>query len=467
MLRKRNPKRVGPKTTGRPRTIWVRAALALLVISTATLACGLPGSQPPSPAAPTATREAMGWVTESPADTAVPPPTEPAATSPPAEQPTIPPPTEPAATSPPAEQPTDPPSPTPRAARPLRMNSPEYGMQAFLWWRPETADRDLSLIHDAGFGWVKQALGWRDIEPEKGQFDWSRTDRIVQQVEAYGLDLLVRVDQQPAWAGGGYPNNGPPDNPEDFGNFLYAMASRYRGRIRAYQVWNEPNLNRPDGGGEWGGRPPNATEYVALLKVAYRRIKEADPEAIVISAGLTPTGSQPPVAIPDDVYLEQMYQAMDNHSSEGYFDVLGVHAPGYKAPPEMSPDEVMQNQDVYGHGRWFCFRRVEDLRAIMVRYGDEDKQVAVLEFGWTSDPRPDSPYNWHAVTEEEKGEYMVRAYQFAKQNWAPWIGLMSLVYVCNPDWTEEKEEYWWAITYPDFPGRRTRIAYEMLKEMPK
>ncbi|HIC94322.1 MAG TPA: glycosyl hydrolase family protein, partial [Anaerolineae bacterium] len=340
---------------------------------------------------------------------------------------------------------------------PPRMRSPEYCMQAFLWWRPETADRDLGLIKEAGFEWVKQGFGWRDIEGAgKGIFDWSRTDRIVAQVEQYGLKLVVRLDHQPYWAGGGFPANGPPANYEDFGDFCYALASRYRGRIPAYEIWNEPNLAR-----EWGGRVPNAAEYVALLKVAYRRIKEADPNAMVISAGLTPTGTGPPTAIPDDAYLEQMYQA----GAKDYFDVLGVHAAGYKAPPELSPDEAAANE-FYGGQRFFCFRRVEDLRAIMVKYGDADKQVAVLEFGWTTDPiHPE--YAWHAVTEEQQADYLVRAYQYAKEHWSPWIGMMCLIYIADPDWTEENEQYWWAITYPDYPETRVRPAYERLKAMPK
>lgn len=344
--------------------------------------------------------------------------------------------------------------------KPMHMNSPEYGMQAFLWWRPEVASRDMGMIKEAGFGWVKQNIGWRDVEgAAKGVFDWSRVDWIVYECNKLGLDLLVRIDHQPQWAGGNYPTNGPPNNYADLGDFLYAMASRYKGRIRAYEIWNEPNLAR-----EWGGRSPNAAQYVRLLREAYRRIKQADPNAMVISAGLTPTGTYSPEATPDDVYLEQMYQAMGGNS-DGYFDVLGVHAAGYKAPPELNPDEAAQNP-YYGGQRFFCFRRVEDLRRIMEKYGDADKQVAVLEFGWTSDPiHPD--YSWHAVDEETKADYFVRAYKWAKENWSPWIGLMSLIYIADPDWTEDYEQYWWAISEPNYPEFRPRPAYLKLKAMPK
>jgi hypothetical protein len=115
----------------------------------------------------------------------------------------------------------------------------------------------------------------------------------------------------------------------------------------------------------------------------------------------------------DTEYLNRLYEAAGG-SLDGYADVVGVHAPGFKAPPEMSSDEVMQNQEVYGRGRYFTFRRVEDLRAIMEEYGDTERQVAILEMGWTTDPRPDSPYNWHAVTEEEKADYLVRAFAYAE-----------------------------------------------------
>lgn len=84
-------------------------------------------------------------------------------------------------------------------------------MQVFLWWEKEIADRDLKLVEEAGFRWVKQQFAWREIEGQgKGKFDWERADRVVNQVEAHGLDLIARVDAQPEWAGGGFPELGPP-----------------------------------------------------------------------------------------------------------------------------------------------------------------------------------------------------------------------------------------------------------------
>ena len=352
------------------------------------------------------------------------------------------------------KEPPAPPTPTswPRA----RMASPEYGMQAFLWWSEETVTRDLQLVHDADFTWVKQHVSWRDIEGIiKGHYDWYFTDRIVADVERFDLNVIFRIDRQPLWSLLDQdPRTGPVGDPQHLGDFCHALAERYRGRVQAYQVWNEPNLSR-----EWQDLPPDPAGYVELLRACYIGIKTADPDALVISAGLSPTGSGPPDAMPDIEYLIAMYEA----GAAPYFDLLGVHAPGFLYPPEISPDKVAENHD--GH-RFFCFRHVEDAREVMLRYGDGDKQIAVLEMGWTTDPVHPG-YAWFAVTEEQKADYLVRAFRYAKENWSPWIGLMTVISVADARWTEENEQYWWAITDPDWPETRVRPAYEALREMEK
>jgi hypothetical protein len=336
--------------------------------------------------------------------------------------------------------------------------SPEYGVHAFLWWLPDIAQRDLDLVEEMEFGWVKQSFAWRDIESiEKGKYDWWHPDQIVDAVDEIGLNLLVRIDRQPFWSQGpdaDLKNNTPPANLNDFADFCGTLAERYKGRIDAYQIWNEPNLSR-----EWGDQAPDPAAYTELLKICYQAIKAVDPDAIVISAGLAPTGTGLPVALPDTEFLQGMYDA----GAADYFDVLGLNAPGYKAPPETSPDEAESNPEI-GGGRWFVFRHVEDMREIMIANGDENKQAAILELGWTTDEvHPD--YAWHAVTEEEQADYLVRAYEYATENWQPWMGLMVTIYIADPDWSpEENEQWWWAITLPD---GTPRPAYRALSTMPK
>lgn len=393
----------------------------------------------------------------------------------PTEEPTVVPSSDTPADAVPTEAPATPKATkAPASKGPVAMRSPDYGMQAFLWWRPEVAQRDLELIRDAGFGWVKQGFAWREIEGNgKGHFDWTVTDRIVDQAESVGLNMIARLDSEPTWASGqAYPNNAeitmsPPNKNKDFAEFAGAVAKRYKGRIAAYQIWNEPNLAR-----EWGGRAPDPAGYTKLLKTAYNAIKKADPDAIVISAGMAPTTRFDHVAMPDTEFLRRMYAA----GAKPYFDALGAHGAGYKSPPEADPGQVANDPNAYNSGDPYCpgdpcriytFRHVEDLRQIMVDNGDADKRVVVLEFGWTTDERPDSPYHWHAVTEEQQADYLVRAYQYAKQHWQPWIGVMSLIYMPDVEWTEADEQMWWSVAAPNYPQFYPFKSYRDLAAMEK
>jgi hypothetical protein len=341
------------------------------------------------------------------------------------------------------------------------MTTPDFSVHVFLWGGFETTKRDLGLVNELGFTWVKQMFEWRYIEPhEKGKFEWNEPDRIVNEIEKAGLKLIARVGDQPKWVRPEiWPTVGPPSKLADWGDFVAAMAARYKGRIQAYQIWNEPNLAR-----EWGNQPPNPAQYAEMLKIAHTAIKKADPDAKVISGGLSPTTASGAVAMPDVDFAQGLYKA----GAKDHFDLLGVHAAGFKAPPELSPDEIAKDKR-YNHGegdkgRIYGFRHAEDLRQVMVANGDADKRVAILEFGWTSDPRPTSPYNWHAVSEEEKADYLVRAYDFAKKSWQPWIGAMNAIYIADPTWNKDHEQYYWSITNPD---GSIRPAYKALQAMKK
>ncbi len=317
-----------------------------------------------------------------------------------------------------------------------------YGIQAFLWWDHGYAGRDLDWVRLMVFSHVKQTFAWEDIEPFEGHFIFERADAIIDEVERRGLRLVARLSDAPDWthpALGARKTGGfidaPPDDLALFARYCGALAERYRGRIAAYQIWNEPNLAR-----EWGGRTPDAGGYVALLAACSRAIRQHDRHAILISAGLAPTGTHDAEATPDDVFLQQLYDA----GFAQFIDVVGLNAPGYNHPPEVSPDEAEAN----GSQRFFTFRRVEDMRRIMIRNGDAARQAAILEMGWTTDPiHPE--YTWFAVDETTQADYLVRAYQYAAAHWQPWVGLMSMIYLADPNWTENDEEYWWSITRPN------------------
>lgn len=312
-----------------------------------------------------------------------------------------------------------------------------YGVQAFLWWDDGfSAGTDMDWVLMMQFTHVKQSFAWKLIQPEPDVWAWGRVDVIVGELERRNLAIVARLDNTPGWA---LPDDlsdregmidSPPADLDLWRSYCRTFAARYSGRIKAYQIWNEPNLAR-----EWGNRQPDAGEYIELLRTCSEAIREVDSDAIIISAGLAPTGNMDETAIRDDVYLQQLYDG----GFEQYIDVLGVHAPGF-SEPDYGPDDAERD----GRQRWQSFRRVEDLRRIMVENGDGARQMAILEFGYTTDP--DNPvYSWFAVSEEEQARLIVEGYRYAAENWRPWVGLISLIYIANPAWTEEDEEFWWAL----------------------
>jgi hypothetical protein len=328
-----------------------------------------------------------------------------------------------------------------------------YGIQAFLWWNPVTRSLDLEHVRLMDFTHVKQIFAWETIQPLDGNaFDWSKSDEVVKEINYRGAKIIARVDHPPTWAL--RPDAKPdevPLNLEAWGTFCGTLAERYKGQIAGYQIWNEPNLDR-----EWFKRTPDPAGYVRLLQTCAQAMKKADPSAVIISAGLAPTGSNDQHAIPDDLFLTRMYDA----GFRDTYDVLGLNAPGYKSAPETDPgDPALDGQ------RWQAFRHVEDMRAIQVAKGDGAKQVAILEMGWTLD-KINKDYAWFAVTEEQQAANLVGAYQWAGQHWRPWIGLMVTIYLPDPNWNEQNEEYWWSISTPGY-NPIMRPAYFGLSNMPK
>ncbi len=361
--------------------------------------------------------------------------------------------------TPPAAPPTATP-PIPRDLAPDAITarafpSLTYGVHAFLWWNETMRTLDLDNIRLMAFTHVKQRFSWSNVEPLPGEWHWDKADGVVDEVEYRGLKLIARLDGPPDWALTGDPARDAAASPVDvdaWATFCGTLAVRYKGRIAGYQVWNEPNLRR-----EWLDYPPNAAGYVRLLQTCAEAIRAADPDAVIMSAGLAPTGTLLPEAIPDMDYLRQMYAA----GVSPWFDVLGLNAPGYGAPPDLSPDDA----EAAGRLRWMCFRHVEDMRGIMVAAGDAHKQVALLEVGWTTDTiHPD--YAWHAVSEAQQAEYLVGAYRYAAEHWRPWVGLMVTIYIADIDWTPDDEEYWWAINVAGYDGGwKGRPAYYQLSVM--
>src|SRR5205814_7935433 len=151
------------------------------------------------------------------------------------------------------------------------------------------------------------------------------------------------------------------------GDYVEAVVSRYRGQLRYYQIWNEPNLSV-----DWGRRPVDAAAATELLREGYNRAKAADPDITVLAPALAPTISETAEAMNDLVFLQDMYDA----GAARYFDIASVQAYGLRSGPD---DRRLGENDV-------TFSRPVLFREVMVRNGDAAKPIWTSEFGWNVPP---------------------------------------------------------------------------------
>jgi hypothetical protein len=240
-----------------------------------------------------------------------------------------------------------------------------------------------------------------------------------------------------------------------------AMASHFAGRVKAYKIWNEQNLHY-----EWGNEPLSAARYVQLLCHAYNAIKAADPNAIVVSGALTPTGvNDGSRAIDDVVYLRQMYA----NGLRGCSNAIGAHPSGFNNPPTVGAGWSNPEEPQFKGHRSFYFRgTMEAYRNVMAAAGDAGKKIWVTEFGWACTENmgagPAGGYEYAAQnTEAEQAQYLVDAFNMAKR-WG-WVGPMfvwnlNFAPIAGP--ADEKSAF--CLVRPDWSPRP---AYEALRNMPK
>ena len=188
----------------------------------------------------------------------------------------------------------------------------------------EAADQhagEWPLIASSGATSVRIAFYWSAGQPlGPGAVDFSVYDAPVLAAAQHGLGVLPVVFSTPPWAriDAADPAS-PPREPGDYAAFLTALVHRYgpggslwaehpevRARpIRAWQLWNEPNLR-----GYWS-QQPFAKGYVRLLKAARGALRTADRRALAVLAGL-PNGWDA---------LRRIYQA----GGRRYFDAVAIH----------------------------------------------------------------------------------------------------------------------------------------------
>ena len=207
----------------------------------------------------------------------------------------------------------------------------------------------------------------------------------------------------------------------------------YKDNVAAWEIGNEPNLDASYG---WAAAP-NAVDYTRLLCAAYTRLKQADPGAIVVSAGLAPTGrvtgdwnghpGHNGLYQDEREYLKELFEA----GGGACLDAVGYHPYGYSADYNAAPD-VASTDSTQNCANGFCFRGAEKIYEIMQARGAGDKKLWATEFGWITSPPDDcladgswSGRQWQIVSADKQASNLAGAYQYADAYW-PWMGALFI-----------------------------------------
>jgi hypothetical protein len=234
---------------------------------------------------------------------------------------------------------------------------------------------------------------WPQIEPRKGQWNFQLLDRYVSLAEEHETEVLLPLGLTPQWASKrpleasvyhpGYAAE-PGDN-SDWQIYVTAVVTRYKGRIRAYEIWNEPN-NR----GFWTG---DTEQMVVLTREAWEIIHRIDPSAYVVSPGATTSSGV--------AWLTQFL----NLGGGKYVDVIAFHFYVSPQPPEaMVP-------------------LIEQVRQVMRETGVAGKPLWNTESGWQA-PKP-------FPSAQLAADYLARAYVL---NWAAGVSRFYWYAWDNHNW---------------------------------
>lgn len=288
-------------------------------------------------------------------------------------------------------------------------SEPAVGVQVHAMWSDYTDAQRVEVFDKlaaAGATWVRIDVGWRSLQPtSRDSYDpWAVgfTDRVIEMATSRGLKPLITLWLTPDWANGGRGDKVLPTDPADYARVAQWAASRWAGKVAAWEVWNEANSEA-----FLVGTDPVA--YTRLLRAAYPAFKAGDPNAKVVFSG---------TEYNDDRWIARAYAA----GAKGAFDVMATHPYQgvHDAAPE-TPDD----------GTMWTMRHAAAVRRLMVEQGDGDKPLWFTEFGWTSHGNSNVGLaNWdRGVTEQQQGEYFVRTLQLISR---------EMPYVTNVFWFNDR-----------------------------
>lgn len=323
--------------------------------------------------------------------------------------------------------------PTPVVLSPWPADQFGYGVQSHAIIGDPAFTAEV-VKNQLGMDWVKVQLEWWLVAPSATERQWFFYDGIVDEASKKGLHLMLSVVGSPAWTRAAGNEVGPPDDYAQFASFMTELVARYPNKIHAIEVWNEMNLDR-----EWqtaNGISPE--DYVEFLRVGHEAIKAADPNIIVISGALSPTGPGDWVRWADD------FEYMDRALAAGmlnYADCVGAHHNGYNIPPDVAFDQTGSTAEAATaqfrgpfdnpHHSW-SFKTTLETYAQKVQAVNPNMKLCVTEFGWaTTEGYDSSPEGFGFAldnTLEEQAAYLVQAFNQMRESDDVW-----LAYVFNYD----------------------------------
>jgi hypothetical protein len=335
----------------------------------------------------------------------------------------------------------------------------------------------MGQVDRLGLGWVKQQIKWKDWESTPGEMDWSGFDAVVEAANDRGLKVMFSVVDAPEWSRSYTDQNtegAPPDNLEVVADFMGRLVDRYKGRIHAIEVWNEQNLDR-----EWDtAAGVDAERYVEMLRLSYEAIKSRDPNIIVISGALSPTGGrQTDPNNPDRVIWMDDFDYFDRMielDALSYCDCVGAHHNGINMPPDVAWNEGYNDPTAQFRGPFDNPHHSWSFKSTLWGYheriqaADGDTPLCITEFGWASaegfDGHPPGFEFALDNTVEEQAQWDVQAFKLMRE----W-GFVRLAFLWNLNysqlgWGPEDPNAPYAVI--DFEGA-PRPAFDALQEMEK
>ena len=140
------------------------------------------------------------------------------------------------------------------------------------------------------------SVRWAEIAPKAGDWQFERLDMFVDKASTEGSDILYTLGSTPRWASVrpdepcpyGFGCSSPPIRMGHWEEYVRRVAQRYKGRISAYEIWNEPKLS--DFPGDIGAAAfftGSTAELVEMTRIARKVIKSEDPSALILTPGFT------------------------------------------------------------------------------------------------------------------------------------------------------------------------------------